>query len=76
MPFHAITAADISRAGEIDREALRRRAAHAGPVGDDTMLYRIEFHLDNDGRLTRRVAARHGSPWPAPTSSNASHIDA
>jgi hypothetical protein len=46
MPFHAITAADIRRSGERDREALRRRAAHAGPIGDDTMLYRIEFHLD------------------------------
>jgi hypothetical protein len=46
MPFHAITAADVSRSGEIDREALRRRAAHAGPVGDDTVLYRVEFHVE------------------------------
>jgi hypothetical protein len=44
MPFHAITAADVRRAGEKDREALRRRAAHAGPIRDDTLLYRIEFH--------------------------------
>jgi hypothetical protein len=50
MPFHAITAADIRRAGERDREALRRRAAHAGPIRDDTMVYRIEFHLhEQDG---------------------------
>jgi hypothetical protein len=45
VPFAAITAEDVRRAGEADREALRRRAAHAGPIGDDTLLYRIEFHL-------------------------------
>jgi hypothetical protein len=45
MPFAAITAEDVRRAGEADREALRRRAAHAGPVTDDTLLYRIEFHV-------------------------------
>jgi hypothetical protein len=45
MPFAAITADDLRRSGEADREALRRRAAHAGPVADDTLLYRIEFHL-------------------------------
>ena len=45
MPFASITAADVRRSGEPDRESLRRRAAHAGPIGDDTLLYRIEFHL-------------------------------
>jgi hypothetical protein len=45
MPFASITAADVRRSGEPDRESLRRRAAHAGPVGDDTLLYRVEFHL-------------------------------
>jgi hypothetical protein len=45
MPFAAITAEDVRRAGEADREALRRRAAHAGPIADDTLLYRIEFHV-------------------------------
>jgi hypothetical protein len=35
---------DVRRAGETDLEALRRRAAHAGPIGDDTLVYRIEFH--------------------------------
>jgi len=44
MPFSAITSADVRRAGEHDREALRNRAAHAGPISDDTLLYRIEFH--------------------------------
>ena len=45
LPFAAITDADIRRAGEPDRETLRRRAAHAGPIADGTLLYRIEFHL-------------------------------
>jgi hypothetical protein len=45
VPFAAITSDDISRSGEPDRETLRQRAAHAGPVSDDTLLYRIEFHL-------------------------------
>ncbi len=44
LPFSAITAEDVRRAGEPDRETLRRRAAHAGPVDDDTLVYRIEFH--------------------------------
>jgi len=43
--FADISDADLRRAGEHDREALRRRAAHAGPIGDDTMLYRIAFHV-------------------------------
>jgi len=50
VPFAAITAADVRRACEPDVEALRRRAAHAGPVGDDTLLYRIEFHVTGDAR--------------------------
>jgi hypothetical protein len=45
IPFRAITAGDVRRSGERDREALRRRAAHAGPITEDTLLYRIEFHL-------------------------------
>jgi hypothetical protein len=45
VPFASITADDVRRSGEQDREALRRRAAHAGPVADDTLLYRVEFHL-------------------------------
>jgi hypothetical protein len=44
VPFAAITKADVRRAGEADREALRQRAAHAGPIEDDTLVYRIEFH--------------------------------
>lgn len=43
MPFAAITAADVRDCGETDREALRQRAAHAGPIAEDTLVYRIEF---------------------------------
>jgi hypothetical protein len=45
MPFAAITPDDIRRSGEPDRETLRQRAAHAGPIADDTLLYRVEFHV-------------------------------
>jgi hypothetical protein len=45
VPFAGITRADVQRAGEPDREALRRRAAHAGPIHEDTLVYRIEFHV-------------------------------
>ncbi len=44
LPFSAVTTDDVSRSGESDREALRQRAAHAGPVHDGTLVYRIEFH--------------------------------
>jgi hypothetical protein len=44
MPFAGISDADVRRAGEPDRESLRRRAAHAGPIDDGTVLYRVEFH--------------------------------
>jgi hypothetical protein len=45
VPFAFIDDSDLRRAGEPDRESLRRRAAHAGPVHDETVLYRIEFHV-------------------------------
>jgi len=44
VPFAAITEADVRRAGEPDRETLRKRAAHAGPIDEDTLVYRIELH--------------------------------
>ena len=44
LPFAAITDADARRAGEPDRETLRDRAAHAGPIDEDTLVYRIELH--------------------------------
>jgi hypothetical protein len=45
LPFSSITDDDLSRTGEPDVETLRRRAAHAGPIHDDTVLYRVEFHV-------------------------------
>jgi hypothetical protein len=45
MPFSSITPADLRRSGEPDLESLRQRAAHAGPITDDTLLYRVEFHV-------------------------------
>jgi hypothetical protein len=44
VPFAAITEADVRQSGEHDRETLRDRAAHAGPINEDTLVYRIEFH--------------------------------
>ena len=44
VPFAAITRRDVRRAGEPDRETLRQRAAHAGPIHEDTLVFRIEFH--------------------------------
>ncbi len=54
VPFAGITDADVARAGEPDREALRRRAAHAGPIDDGTLLYRVEFHPVQGGRTSGR----------------------
>ena len=45
LPFSSITDEDFAQTGEIDLEALRRRAAHAGPIDHDTLLYRVEFHV-------------------------------
>jgi hypothetical protein len=45
VPFSSLTRADVRKAGEKDRESLRQRAAHAGPIDDDTLVYRIEFHV-------------------------------
>jgi len=45
VPFSSVTRRDVRRSGERDREALRQRAAHAGPIGEDTLLFRVEFHV-------------------------------
>ena len=45
VPFSAVTAAEVRASGEVDRESLRRRAAHAGPIDEGTLLYRIGFHV-------------------------------
>lgn len=45
LPFSAVTEGDVAASGEADREALRMRAAHAGPIDDDTLVHRVEFHV-------------------------------
>jgi hypothetical protein len=45
LPFSAVTDDDVAASGETDREALRARAAHAGPVHEDTLVHRVEFHV-------------------------------
>ena len=45
LPFGALTDEDVRRSGEADLESLRSRAAHAGPVTDKTLVYRVEFHV-------------------------------
>ena len=45
IPFAFIDEVDIHRAGETDRDSLRQRAAHSGPIHDDTLVYRVEFHV-------------------------------
>lgn len=45
VPFSSITAEDLAQTGEPDIETLRHRAAHAGPIHDDTLVYRVEFHV-------------------------------
>lgn len=45
VPFGSITRSDVRRTGMADLEAVRKRAAHAGPIDDDTLVYRIEFHV-------------------------------
>ena len=45
LPFSTITDEDLARTGEDDLGSLRRRAAHAGPISDETLVYRVEFHV-------------------------------
>jgi hypothetical protein len=45
LPFSAVTDDDVRASGEMDREALRERAAHSGPIDDATLVHRIEFHV-------------------------------
>ena len=45
VPFSSVTDEDLALTGEPDLESLRQRAAHAGPIYDDTLVYRVEFHV-------------------------------
>jgi hypothetical protein len=40
-----VVSATVIQVTERDRESLRKRAAHAGQISDDTVLYRVEFHV-------------------------------
>ncbi len=48
LPFSTVTDEELARTGEADIESLRRRAAHAGPIHDDTLVYRVAFHVVDD----------------------------
>lgn len=45
IPFGKVSPEDVRRSGERDLESLRARAAHAGPIDDDTLVHRVEFHV-------------------------------
>jgi hypothetical protein len=61
LPFSSITDDDLAQTGEPDVEALRRRAAHAGPIDDDTLVYRVQFRVvapTNAATSSSRLANR------------------
>jgi hypothetical protein len=68
LPFSTITGHDLARTGEPDLDTLRRRAAHAGPIGDDTMLFRVQFHVVGpsdpfpEQRTRRTISTRADRP--------------
>ena len=45
VPFGSISLADARQSGSSDLEALRAITAHGGPVHDDTLVYRVNFHV-------------------------------
>lgn len=61
VPFGSITAREVRLAGSPDRDALRERAAHTGPVDDDTLLHRIEFRVVEASRPRTPVAVTDDS---------------
>ena len=54
VPFSSVTNEDLAQTGEADLESLRRRAAHAGPIHDDTLVHRVEFHVAAQPDIARR----------------------
>jgi hypothetical protein len=50
VPFGIISRADARRSGSSDVEALRAITAHSGPVHDDTLVYRVDFHVVGPAR--------------------------
>jgi hypothetical protein len=65
VPFSSVTAEDVQRSGEADRETLRRRAAHAGPIHDDTLVYRVDFHLVGEASSSATRPRPASRPRPA-----------
>ena len=57
VPFGSISLADARRAGSSDIAALRAITAHAGAVHDDTLVYRIDFHLVAGGHAMQSDAS-------------------
>ena len=45
VPFSSITPEDVELTGESGLRALCRRAEHAGDIHDNTVVYRVEFHV-------------------------------
>ena len=45
VPFARISDADVCGRASTTASRLRARAAHAGPIADETLLYRIAFHV-------------------------------
>lgn len=62
LPFAAIDDLDVRRAGEADRESLRQRAGfHSGPISDDTIVRRLEFHAVDPHLTAFGMPPRHRS---------------
>ncbi len=47
LPFSSITDEDLAQTGEIDVEALRRRAAHAGPIDQADQAAGVAIHISD-----------------------------
>jgi predicted nucleotidyltransferase len=66
LVFAEIDETDLDRCGEADLEALRRRTARAGPVHDDTPVYRVAFHVvDDEAAEGRPHGDADGRAWVA-----------
>jgi hypothetical protein len=44
VPSASVSGKDVRRFRRVRPRGLRDRAAHADPIGEDTLVYRIEFH--------------------------------
>jgi hypothetical protein len=71
-----VTDDDVRASGETDREALRDRAAHSGPINDHTMISRIEFHVVERRRCERDPPTGVGETrqWPHRLNERLRHV--